>query len=262
MDNSKHTNTKNTMNKIKKTTTIEEKPTDTKLDLIKYTSQVQSDINTNITSDFVLAKLNEQDKTAIIEMTDNAYHAKKILLQIAKNYKQNTWNPTTKQWEITPITKEHPIYKKIQKIANKTFNMYMIKMQMIALLNRNVEKNHLINILAQRQEEDIPKEQLLQPLIKDETIKQIMTTDENFNKLKHRLTHNITAYNKQGEIILTTQKYNETIQETIQKTNKDLLNKQSDSAGLQLNQKGYKNTKILENQRITRIQITTTFKKA
>ena len=106
------------------------------------------------------------------------------------------------------------------------------------------------------------KEQLLQPLIKDETIKQIMTTDENFNKLKHRLTHNITAYNKQGEIILTTQKYNETIQETIQKTNKDLLNKQSDSAGLQLNQKGYKNTKILENQRITRIQITTTFKKA
>ena len=90
MDNSKHTNTKNTMNKIKKTTTIEEKPTDTKLDLIKYTSQVQSDINTNITSDFVLAKLNEKDKTAIIEMTDNAYHAKKILLQIAKNYKPNS----------------------------------------------------------------------------------------------------------------------------------------------------------------------------
>ena len=40
---------------------------DTKLELMKYTSEVQARIKKDITSDFVLARLDQKDKTGVID---------------------------------------------------------------------------------------------------------------------------------------------------------------------------------------------------
>lgn len=128
----------------------EEKTVDNKLELLKYTSDVQSRIKTDITSDFILAKLNEKDKEAIVELTADAYFSKRVIEQIAKRSHQWHWNNENNKWQKQPldINKKN----KITKMASRIFDSYMIKLQMTALVNRNVDKNYLINILAQQQE--------------------------------------------------------------------------------------------------------------
>ena len=51
---------------------------DSKLELLKYTADIQSRIKDDISSDFTLAKLEAKDKEGIIEMTSNAYFCKKV----------------------------------------------------------------------------------------------------------------------------------------------------------------------------------------
>ena len=56
---------------------------DNTLELIKYATDVQSRIKDDVNSDFVLAKIDEEeDKLAIIEMTNNAYLSKRIIKSI------------------------------------------------------------------------------------------------------------------------------------------------------------------------------------
>ena len=61
-----------------------------KLHLLKHTSEVQSRIKEDISSDFTLARLSDQDKQSIIEMTDNAYYVKSLIEKL-KNKKKPTW---------------------------------------------------------------------------------------------------------------------------------------------------------------------------
>lgn len=143
----------------KETTTQQERiqeATD-KLELIKYTSQVQARIKTDITSDVVLAKLEQKDKESIIEMTANAYFAKKVITQIAQNAKKHQWQ--NQQWTTKTLTPQDKEYQEIIKIAEKVFDTYMIRITMTTLLNRNVEKNHLLNILAQQHTEEQEEQQ-------------------------------------------------------------------------------------------------------
>lgn len=124
---------------------------DNRLELLKYTSEVQSRIQKDITSDFILARLGEKDKEAIVELTSDAYFTKRVINEIIKRSHEWNWNKKEKKWYKTPMKEEDA--KKIIEIANKTFDAYMIKITMTALLNRNVNQNYLINILAQQQEQ-------------------------------------------------------------------------------------------------------------
>lgn len=125
---------------------------DTKLDILKFTANVKSRIKEDITSDFILAKLTEKDKEGITEMTCNAYFAKRIILTALKHTKTQT--------EI----------KIIKHLANATFDAYMTRIYMVANLNRNVPKNHLLRILAEKEEEpETPETEQITQKIKDLT---------------------------------------------------------------------------------------------
>ena len=50
-----------------------------RLDILKHVSEIKLRLKNDITNDFVLAKLEDKDKEAIIEMTGNAYFSKRLL---------------------------------------------------------------------------------------------------------------------------------------------------------------------------------------
>ena len=115
-----------------------------RLDILKHVSDIKVRIKDDITNDFVLAKLGEKDKEFIIEMTGNAYFSKKLVDTIKD--KGETWvyeNGEYKRQKLSEDDKE-----KVKKIAKAIFDSYMVKIYMTVILNRNVDKNYLINVLS------------------------------------------------------------------------------------------------------------------
>lgn len=131
---------------------------DTKLDILKFTTEVQSRIKKDITSDFILAKLPTKDKQNIIDTACDGYFAKRLFYTIAIQNK----NPETT--------------KKIKQIGEITFDMYMTRCYLTANLCRNVDKNYLIEIIAGKNEETTENE------TEDENEKNITLT-----KIKNKL---------------------------------------------------------------------------
>lgn len=141
----------------------QENPIDTKIELLRFASQVQSRIKNDISEDFVLAKLSDQDKEGIIEMTGNAYFSKRINQLIKKRGRKWQWNDNKKYWEERTLNE-----KEVQQITdneNATFDSYLNRIYMTVILNRNVPQNHLLQILSQAQEEQPPEEENQQNII-------------------------------------------------------------------------------------------------
>lgn len=147
----------------KKTTEDEDKNKeldfDTKLDILKYMTQVHSRVHTDINSDFILAKLDEKDKKNIIKMTEIAYLAKRISHRISNQLRiqliteKNKKTPDKKNIELLIAQINY-----ITSISNQIFDGYMTKIYLTVSLNRNVPKNHLINILGGQEEDEKTEE--------------------------------------------------------------------------------------------------------
>ena len=148
---------------------------DNKLELLKFSAQVQSRIKTDISEDFILAKLNEKDKESIIEMTSNAYFTKFIFEKLKRlgtkwNYDINTKTYTKRRLNKSEINH-------IDLISKNTFDIYMNRIFMTTILNRNIEGNHLlrlINGLDENIDEVKPKNEDFK-----EKIKSILSPEEN-----------------------------------------------------------------------------------
>lgn len=95
-------------------------------DVYRYLTDVRSRIKKDISTDFVLAKLEDQDKTGVIEMTVNAYLAKAV----AESLK--------------PYCRSVEEMKEVEHEGNRIFDMYMTKIYMVVLLNRNKEQNPMV----------------------------------------------------------------------------------------------------------------------
>lgn len=139
---------------------------DNKLELLKYMTKVISrGIKKDITPDFVMAKFNkEKDKEGIIEMTNNAYFCKRTLDMMTK---KNVWeyNYKNKSWILRKQTENER--NEIIKITDKMFDTFMTRMSMTAILNRNVDKNHILRLMAGLDTNDL--EQIQQQTQKQET---------------------------------------------------------------------------------------------
>lgn len=120
-----------------------EKTIDTDLELKKYLIEVQARLKDNITSDYILAKLEDKDKQAIIELTDSAYYAQRLIQYAITKIKKVKFNEEKKEWETDiNLTKEEKT--RIKKLADRTYDAYMIKLNMVTILNRNKEDNYII----------------------------------------------------------------------------------------------------------------------
>lgn len=121
-----------------------------RLDILKHVSDIKLRLKDDITNDFVLARLGEKDKTFIIEMTSNAYFSKK-LLEVIKE-KGEMWVYEGGEYKKKKLNKEQR--DEVKQIAKTVFDSYMTKIYMTVVLNRNVDKNYLINVLSGYVEKD------------------------------------------------------------------------------------------------------------
>lgn len=115
-----------------------------RLDILRHVSDIKLRLKDDITNDFVLAKLGEKDKEFIIEMTGNAYFSKKLLDILEDKAEEWVWDKD--RYVKRALSDEKK--KKIKKISKAVFDSYMIKIYMTVILNRNVDKNYLINVLS------------------------------------------------------------------------------------------------------------------
>lgn len=126
---------------ITKTDTVTDK-----LELLKWTAQIQSTIRKDISSDYILSKPDDKEKEAMIEMYVNAVTTKKMLTKLTTT-KKWTWNRQTNNWQQHRINNQEQEYIKI--LAQMTFDSIMCRMHMIANLTRNKDKNPLLNKITQ-----------------------------------------------------------------------------------------------------------------
>jgi protoporphyrinogen oxidase len=124
----------------------DEKRFNDKLDLYKYTADVHSRLRKDIKADFVLARLSPEDKEGVIEMTTNAYAAKLLIDMLAENTIKDIYNKEKKMWERRYLTEEER--KDFYVCAKNVFENIMVRVTMTSVMNRNVDKNALIKILA------------------------------------------------------------------------------------------------------------------
>lgn len=132
-----------------------ENTVDSKLEFYKNISEVQSGIKNEITTDFTFCKLDDHDKEAVIEMVNDSYYAKQIILSI--NERATKWEWDKDKWVQRHLNNEETAFIKIK--ANRIFDVIMTRIFMIAILNRNVKDNHLIRTLTNTTEIEEPQEE-------------------------------------------------------------------------------------------------------
>lgn len=124
---------------------------DNELELRHELIQTQSRLKEDITSDYILAKLSEEEKDAIIEISNTAYMIKRNIKAIQNKARKYNWNNQKKQWTKTPLNTQEKT--EIKNTANTMFDMYMTRTQVATILSRNKKDNHLIRLtLGQTQD--------------------------------------------------------------------------------------------------------------
>lgn len=149
-----------------------------KLDIYKYVSEIKLRLKKDITADFVLAKLGDKDKEGIIELGGDAYFCKKLVTMMERRAKKCIWNNEREKWEIKRISRREK--QTIKKISEGIFDSFMTRIYLTVILNRNVDRNYLINILSNYKEE----EEEITPEEAKEQIKNLLSNEEKKKKEK------------------------------------------------------------------------------
>lgn len=125
-----------------------------KYGVFKHVLDVQSDIKRDLTSDFILAKLEPHQREAFVGAIANAYNVKRKMEEYVKgkeyrvgkngNYIRNE-DMTFKKFNLSKTKIDY-----IMNMARITFNTYMVKMITITLLQRNLKENTIVELVTER----------------------------------------------------------------------------------------------------------------
>lgn len=149
---------------------------DNSLELTKYATQVQSRIREDINSDFVLAVLNEKDKEAIKEFTNNAYLSKRLIKEITEE-KQYKWNKTKRVWELRKLQEDE--IKEIERIADETFDIHMIRPMMLVILERNKKENPILSGLMNKEKTETTTQEIDEETVAERIVQKLGNKGEN-----------------------------------------------------------------------------------
>lgn len=120
---------------------------DNKLQLAKWQADVHNRLKKDIGADFVLAKLNEHQREVMTEIILDAYLIKKQMMKIKAKSRQWKWDNKKKEWIETMYSKTKQ--EDMQKIIDTTFDSIMIRVYSSVILHRNVDKNIMLEYLAE-----------------------------------------------------------------------------------------------------------------
>lgn len=121
----------------------------------KYLTGIHSpDLQKSITSDFILAKLDINQKESIIELVRDAYYVKKEIEKLLEGYhyvkdkKGKYLKNDDGSYKTVPLSYDEQRY--IKNKAQTTFNSLMIKIIMTKIEYRNVEKNVIMELITEK----------------------------------------------------------------------------------------------------------------
>jgi len=125
---------------------------DNKLQLAKWQADVHNRLKKDIGADFVLAKLNEHQREVMTEIIMDAFLIKKQMTKIKVKSRHWKWDKKTKEWVETEYSKQKQ--KDMQSIIDKTFDSIMVRVYSSVVLHRNVDKNTILEYLAEYRRRD------------------------------------------------------------------------------------------------------------
>jgi hypothetical protein len=151
---------------------------ETPIQLLGYMTEVKSRLKQQITSDFILAKLDNQDKEGILELTGDAYFAQRVHMVLLTE-KLWEWDAKKKKWYLRGLN--HKEKQSITRNANKLFDAYMTRIHMATVLNRNKDGNYLVDRLTgqQAQQEIIEDDEPTDASLLEKVRKKLEKTEEN-----------------------------------------------------------------------------------
>lgn len=140
-----------------------EKKITEQIDLLVNLMKVRSNLGGNVTEDYVLAYFGEAEKDFIRENFENAEFAKSIIQRYGEKGFVYKWDDEKKEWEknedgsFRKVKISESDIKELKEMGNKIFTFFMIQPHLIAILNRNREKNFLVRLLGKaKDEEEVP----------------------------------------------------------------------------------------------------------
>lgn len=126
--------------------TREDKPFSDRYDIARFLADIKLRLRRDISTDFVLAKFDAKNKEGVIEMTSNAYFAKKLIQLLKRRGYVWKWNAEKGEYNKEELSKKDSDY--LTKLGDGIFDAFMTRIYMTTILNRNVDGNYLINVLA------------------------------------------------------------------------------------------------------------------
>lgn len=138
---------------------------DTPLDIAKFVAETKTRVKDEINSDFVLAKLPEETRASIIEMTSNAFWARRVVEQAESGVIREELADREKTLERQKYYEEKK--RVIREMSKKTFDLYMDKIYITTALYRNIDGNYIIDVItASNKDKDITTEEIKEPIAK------------------------------------------------------------------------------------------------
>lgn len=119
-------------------------------------------VKQDITRDFTLCYWNEQTKEGAQSLHSTAEYVMKAIRRIEQLATKWTWNEKKKEWHEQQLSEKEQ--EKIKTIAKRTYDTYMNRIKFLSILNRNDEKNILVQWIL-----EVGKEKKKEPNI-DETL--------------------------------------------------------------------------------------------
>lgn len=127
-----------------------------KYDIKSQMLKVETKVAKAMTADVIKAHIPEEKRMEIVEMISNAYHARAMQETMARNAYEWTYDEKTHTWT---NKRDEKTFKQIMKDAETTFNMFIVKMEAYALLQRNDSRNWLLKVLNDTKEEEEDEEE-------------------------------------------------------------------------------------------------------
>lgn len=130
-----------------------EEGVDNKLELLRHATSIHSrGVKSDVSSDFIYAKLEEIRREGIKELIEQACFQRRRVAYMIRKARQWRWDTEKSNWYRTII----PKWKReiLQDQTNETFDAYTIGSTMVATLHRNVPKNPILKMVAGFQEDE------------------------------------------------------------------------------------------------------------
>lgn len=199
------------------------------------------------------------EKKVLTEYYNERYLQKKKTKRVT-HYKKSRLAKTRKKQQPKKTSTKKRIQKTIRKAKKIGEVTQLIKTGVHSVTMNNPHK-------ATNYQQAKKRTEIITKATTDKSNIELLSQEQNFNKLKSRLEIAITGYNEQGDKTISANRYNTTLRQAINEIKKTMLTEQDTRKGFtdpvleNLISKGWKNGQTHKEDRTIALKITITIRK-